>query len=126
MGKLFDTWLVHDQHDFRKLRDLCHDLRLSMPHVIITPLDLPQHYIPESHQIPSSAAASLLHFIQCTAPQYTPAVMNQLIDGVRLPQPGWGRHSLNISGSHISLADCLMWLSSWQASHVLLPLSDVP
>lgn len=85
MSRSFDTWLVHDHHDFNELRRLCHNLRIKLPEVAISKLDLPLHHIPEHHRIPADAATSLLDVVSCSEPSKNAAVMNQIIDVVRKP-----------------------------------------
>ena len=85
MSRSFDTWLVHDHHDFNELRRLCHNLRIKLPDVAISKLDLPLHHIPEHHRIPADAATSLLAVVSCSEPSKNTAVMNQIIDVVRKP-----------------------------------------
>lgn len=95
ISKLYETWLVHDHHDFEKLSYLCKSLRIRMPKVIITKLELPQHHIPEGYQVPSDAAGSLMDVIHCTEPKVAAAVMNQVIDGVQLLSSNWATSDLH-------------------------------
>ena len=84
MGRAFDAWIVHNHHDFGQLKRLCKDIGARAPLIVISSFDVPLHNIPEHARVPSSVAPCLLDLVTCNDPDKRAAVMNQIIDMVRL------------------------------------------
>lgn len=84
MGRQFNSWVVHDYHDFQVLKQLCKAKGIYMPEVIISSFDIPLHHIPEHFLIPGSVSGSLLDIVSCTEPSFNAVVMNLMIDQVCL------------------------------------------